>query len=86
MMANEIDGLMGIDEWSGFVDPWDKAEEPDDPFDETCLDCAVCTELVGSEARYALKPGRRVGGCHGEECFVTDEDTVRGKQLDCFER
>ena len=44
-MANEIDGLMGIDEWSGFVDPWDKAEEPDDPF-----------------------------------------DTVRGKQLDCFER
>lgn len=68
-----FDGLTGLDGWRGFVDPWDKAEEPgESSFAEwmreerepTCLDCACCNLPPGSvneACRAAL--GYRIGMC-----------------------
>lgn len=86
-MARILDALLGFDKWPAFADPWDKAEEPCDWLaEETCMDCQLCIEVDGDDAGYALKPGRRIGWCRREECFVTDESTVEEKQLECFER
>ena len=86
-MARILDALLGFDEWPAFADPWDKVDEPcDGPDGATCVDCALCTEVEGDDASYALKPGARIGWCSEAECFVTDEGTVEEKQLECFER
>ena len=95
-----FDAMAGLDEWRGFCDPWDKAEEPGssefadwirEEREPTCLDCLKCAQLPSDydgPVRDAL--GFGVGFCRDTGEYVTDECTAEelGNLGDggCFER
>lgn len=81
-----FDSIMGMDEWRGFCDPRDKAEEPGgsefaewmwDDHEPTCLDCGRCLCMPNEYDRLVRAAlGFRIGFCAETMEYVTNESTA----------